>query len=172
MLHHSHNPWAGRVSVLLQVTAMGLQVGLQPIEGLLPQPGALLVIEASGVLALPAPGQGSGAGGVVAVPRREIVAQPRHRGKSLAIETGGGGVKLLEGLLAERGEHDALIRPCRSCSALQDQGQFLLGCLPLERHLEDLLFVGRILLQEEDFPNSAIASSSRPAILRVSPRLK
>jgi hypothetical protein len=67
VLHRCGDGRAGLVRFLLQELAPRPQVGVQPVEGLPAEAGALLLIEAGRVLALPAAGEGGGAGGVVAV---------------------------------------------------------------------------------------------------------
>src|SRR5262249_5445429 len=57
------------------------EVGLQPAQRLLAQPGPLLVAELAGILALACAGQGGGAGGVVAVAGPQVTGQVRLLGE-------------------------------------------------------------------------------------------
>jgi len=63
----SSAPRRGRRWAAIQLLGVKGQVGAEPIEGLLPQPGLLLCVEFSSILALAGSGQGGSAGGGVAV---------------------------------------------------------------------------------------------------------
>ena len=100
MLHPLSDRGAGLARGLVHHLPVRLQVGPQPVQGLLTQAGALLVVELVRVLALSATGQRGGADGVVAVLGVQVVEQLRLLGERLAVESHGGRVELLAGQLA------------------------------------------------------------------------
>jgi hypothetical protein len=77
------------------------QVGPQPRQALAPKLGTFHLIEVIGVLALTAPGQRGGTGGVVASFRLQIVRQLRLAVEGIDVEANRGGVPLLVRLLAK-----------------------------------------------------------------------
>src|SRR5581483_1999012 len=92
---------AGLGLVALSLLGPDGQVSFQPVEGLLPQAGTLLVFQLTGVLAPATASQGSGTGRIVAMPLLGESGTSGEVGQGFGVKTDGGGVQLLEGFLTQ-----------------------------------------------------------------------
>ena len=124
-LHSPVDRGAGNEIGTLKLLGVQGQVGAQPVEGLLAQAGALLVVELGRVLALAGGGQRGEAGGVVAVSGLEVVGQLGVGGEGGGVQAGRRVVELLD--LAPLGQAEAFLVARRRVAAVLEGGELVPG---------------------------------------------
>ncbi len=110
----------------LEVPGPQGKVGLQPAEGLGPEPGPRRVVRRRVVLRLAAAGQGGGAGSVVAIGVSKRVGAPGIGGERLGVEAGRRAVEVLRH--AHSGQCEAFGGVGRPGLALQDRRKLRIEC--------------------------------------------